>query len=303
MSVLLKKTLLASAVLGLSSIAQATIVTSVKPLGFIASSIANGVTDTEVIVPAYASPHDYSLKPTDILKLRSGNLVVWVGKHVDSFLDSAIDQLPQNEVLTLADLPQFKQDPALLLNEEAHDHDHAEEADEDDEGINWHIWLSPKIGNFIAEAIATRLEKIYPDKTAQIKANLVQFQQNLAKENGVIKQELSPLKDKGFYVFHDAYGYFNRAYGLKQLGYFTINPMITPGAKTLAAIKKEVADHAVQCLFTEPQFTPKMIDILHKEMHVKVGVLDPMGSDIPLSKDAYTQFLQSLANGYAKCLG
>ncbi len=297
----LKKIVIAT-VLVLSSVVQATIVTSIKPLGFIAAGIANGVTDTEIIVPAFASPHDYSLKPSDMLKLKSGTLVVWIGKDVDAFLDHAITQLPQDKVLTLAKL--LQQQSSLLLSGEPHAHHHDAHAHHHDgaEAINWHIWLSPKIANLISEAIAMRLEKLYPEKVSQIRANLAEFRQALTVENAKIQAQLSPLKAKGFYVFHDAYSYFNRAYHLNQLGYFTINPMITPGAKTFAAIKKEVNANKVQCLFTEPQFTPKMIDILHQETNVKVGVLDPIGSDIPLGKNSYMQFLQKLANSYVECL-
>ena len=86
----LKKTAIATAILSFSAVASATIVTSVKPLGFIASSIADGITDTEVLVPAGASPHDYSLKPSDVQKLKSAEMVVWIGEDVDAFLDKSI---------------------------------------------------------------------------------------------------------------------------------------------------------------------------------------------------------------------
>ena len=65
----------------------------------------------------------------------------------------------------------------------------------------------------------------------------------LDEQSAKIKTQLADVKEKGFYVFHDAYGYFNNAYGLKQTGYFTINPLVAPGAKTLAKIKEEIAEH------------------------------------------------------------
>lgn len=77
----LQRTLLASALLmaGPLSSASAAVVTSIRPLGFIASAIADGVTPTEVLLPDGASPHDFALRPSDIQRLRSADLVLWVG--------------------------------------------------------------------------------------------------------------------------------------------------------------------------------------------------------------------------------
>ena len=65
----------------------------------------------------------------------------------------------------------------------------------------------------------------------------------MTEQSDKIKAQLAPLKDKGFFVFHDAYSYFNDAYGLNQTGYFTINPLVAPGAKTIAHIKEEIEEH------------------------------------------------------------
>ena len=304
------KTILATTLLSTALYSQGEIVTSVKPLGFIASSIADGVTNVNVIVPPGASPHDYNLKPTDVQKIKSADLVLWIGKDVDGFLDKSIHQIDQNKVIELAKLEAVK---ALLGRSAAHhhddhdhdhDHDHAHKHEVDENGltVNWHIWYSPEISNVIAHQLAEKLSEKFPAQKAQIAENLAKFNRTLTAKNEQIKSQLSAYKDKGFYVFHDAYGYFNDAYGLKQIGEFTINPLVAPGAKKLAHIKEEIAEHKVACLFAEPQFTPKVIDTLSKNTGVKVGRLDPMGDVIQLGKNAYVNFLQFTADSYAECL-
>lgn len=310
MSLFSKKSLSIASVLLLSYATQAETLSSIRPIGFIVSSIAHGVTENDVLIPATASPHDYSLKPSDIAKLKSAELVVWVGEHVDGFLAGTLAHYPKERLLTLSTLPAFRNDPHLLIDEGQHSHHHHDDdhhhhdhsSHTHNEAINWHIWLSPKIGGLIAEAVAEKLTVLYPKQKQKIAENLMAFQQGLKEKNHAIAQQLAPVKDKGFYVFHDAYSYFNRAYDLKELGYFTLNPIIATGVKTLAHIRQEIAEHKVQCLFAEPQFTPKVIQTLQKEAHVRVGVLDPLGADIPLGKGSYTQFLQQLANGYTHCL-
>lgn len=313
----LKTTAIAAAILSFSAAASATIVTSVKPLGFIASSIANGITDTEVLVPAGASPHDYSLKPSDVQKLKSAEMLIWIGEDVDAFLDKSIDDLDYKKVLTIKDIAAIE--PFLLKGEHHHhhhgegdaheDHDHAHKGHEhhhdhehEDLGVNWHVWYSPDISKAVAQRIAAKLLKQYPEKKDLIEKNVAEFNRTLDEQSAKIKTQLADVKEKGFYVFHDAYGYFNNAYGLKQTGYFTINPLVAPGAKTLAKIKEEITEHKVTCLFAEPQFTPKVIESLSKGTKVNVGRLDPMGDAVKLGTNSYAAFLQFTADSYAQCL-
>lgn len=302
-----KKSVLSLALLGATAVSNADVLTTVKPLGFIANAITDGVTETKVLLPTSASPHDYSLKPSDVEQLQSAQLVVWIGEEMESFLEKSIDKLPKEKVLTLEDVPAIKElvehsgeekeDKHDHKHDHKHSHDHGHSHDED-----WHIWLSPKAGEQIAEQIAERLSQQLPEQKAKITENLANFKATLATKNSEIAKQLEPVKSKGYYTFHDAYGYFEDAYGLKSLGSFTINPTVAPGAKTLNAIKKSITQKKAQCLFAEPQFTPKVIESLSKGTSAKVGQLDPLGEKIELSREAYPQFLQSLADQFSDCL-
>ncbi|WP_112123138.1 zinc ABC transporter substrate-binding protein ZnuA [Haemophilus influenzae] len=331
MKKLLKISAISAALLSAPMMANADVLASVKPLGFIVSSIADGVTGTQVLVPAGASPHDYNLKLSDIQKVKSADLVVWIGEDIDSFLDKPISQIERKKVITIADLADVK--PLLSKahhehfhedgdhdhdhkhehkHDHKHDHDHKHEHKHDHEhhdhdhheGLttNWHVWYSPAISKIVAQKVADKLTAQFPDKKALIAQNLSDFNRTLAEQSEKITEQLANVKDKGFYVFHDAYGYFNDAYGLKQTGYFTINPLVAPGAKTLAHIKEEIDEHKVNCLFAEPQFTPKVIESLAKNTKVNVGQLDPIGDKVTLGKNSYATFLQSTADSYMECL-
>lgn len=320
MKKILKMSVISTALFSLPMMANADVLASVKPLGFIASAVANGVTDTQILVPTGASPHDYSLKLSDIQKVKSADLVLWVGEDVDSFLEKPISQIERQKVITIADLAEVK--PLLTQahhehfheeGEHDHKHDHKHEHKsghehhhdhENHEGLstNWHVWYSPAISQIVAQKVADKLILQFPAKKALIEKNLADFNRTLAEQSDKIKVQLAPFKEKGFFVFHDAYGYFNDAYGLKQTGYFTINPLVAPGAKTLAHIKEEIAEHRVNCLFAEPQFTPKVIESLAKGTAVNVGRLDPIGDGIALGANSYANFLQATADSYAQCL-
>ena len=319
MKTALKISVISTALLALPMLANAEVLASVKPLGFIASSIADGVTDTQVLVPAGASPHDYSLKLSDIQKVKAADLVLWVGEDIDSFLDKPVSQIDRKKVITIADLADVE--PLLTkahhehFHEEGehahkhehkheHEHEHEHHHDHGDEGLttNWHVWYSPAISQIVAQKVADKLTEQFPDKKALIEQNLANFNRTLAEQSDKIKAQLAPFADKGFFVFHDAYGYFNDAYGLKQSGYFTVNPLVAPGAKTIAHIKEEIEEHRVNCLFAEPQFTPKVIESLAQSTKVNVGKLDPIGDSVALGAGSYANFLQATAESYAQCL-
>lgn len=283
-----------------ASSATAEVLTTLKPLGFIANAITDGVTETKVLLPTSASPHDYSLKPSDLKQLQSAQLVVWVGDEMESFLAKSIEKLPKEKVLTLEQIPAISTSVKQFAEpEEPHQH---QEEDEHHHNQDWHIWLSPEMSLVIAEQIAERLRQQMPEQAVSIEQNFAKFKQELTAKQAQLKQQLSPIKSKGYYTFHQAYGYFEHAFDLNSLGAFTLNPSIPPGAKTLQKIKQHIGQNQAVCLFAEPQITPKVVEVLRKNTGVAVGELDPLGAKIALQPTAYVDFLQSLANQFQHCL-
>ncbi|EQA03239.1 high-affinity zinc uptake system znuA domain protein, partial [Glaesserella parasuis SW114] len=165
-----KKSLLSLALLGATAVTNADVLTTVKPLGFIANAITDGVTETKVLLPTSASPHDYSLKPSDVEQLQSAQLVVWIGEEMETFLEKSIEKLPKEKVLTLEDVPAIKElvEHSGEEKEEHHEHKHghshnhthhAHSHDGHNHDEDWHIWLSPQASEHIAEQIAERLSQ------------------------------------------------------------------------------------------------------------------------------------------------
>lgn len=299
-----KRMFLAAAILTSGAVfsAQADVVASVRPLGFIASAIADGVMPTEVLLPDGASPHDFALRPSDIARLRSADLVVWVGPEMEAFMTKSAAQLPPNRQVEIATLPAVK---PLLMKGGEHDHDHAHENDGDEHHhgeYNMHVWLSPEIAREAAIVIHDKLVELVPQKKQQLDANLARFEDGLTKTDKNIGTMLQPVQGKGYFVFHDAYGYFEKHFGLSPLGHFTINPEIQPGAQRLHLIRTQLVEQKATCIFAEPQFRPAVITAVAQGTKVRMGTLDPLGSGIELDADSYVNFLSQLANQYLSCL-
>jgi len=305
-----------SIMLGMNGLAQADVVTSIKPLGFIAAAIAKDVTPVTVVLPDGASEHDYALRPSDVRRIKNADLLVWVGPEMESFITRSASQLPTNKNLELSALPVIQ---SHLVGEVDNDHDHTSSpantltsVNSSDRELsdshshqgtyNLHIWLSPEIALMSATAIHDRLVQLMPAQKAQLDSNLSKFKASVKDADKQIRQQLSSVKDKRYYVFHDAYTYFEQHYGLSPLGYFTVNPEIQPGAQKLNEIRTQLTQQKVQCVFAEPQFRPAVIDAVSRGTKVQKGTLDPLGSNISLSQDSYVKFLSQLSSQYVSCL-
>ena len=284
--------------------ANATVISSVKPIGFIAQAITSGITDAEILLPEGASPHTYSLKPSDLKNIKSAELVIWVGEDMETFMPTLLKNIDKQKQIELMEIPAIK----TLLRTNHDDHSHEEinhhQSDHDHHGeYDEHIWLSPEIAKIIAQSIHDKLITLYPDKKIKIDENLNEFTIKLSETEQNIAKKLINVQNSGYFVFHDAYGYFESQFKLKNLGSFTINPAIQPGVQTVYAIKQKLKENKAVCVFIEPQFSPAVIEKLVDGTDVRIGVLDPLGSNIQPSKDAYSQFLLNLTQQLLACLG
>ena len=293
---------------GVAQRADAAIVTSLKPVGFIASAIADGVTDTQVLLPDGASEHDYSLRPSDVKRLQDADLVVWIGPDMEAFMAKPAARVAEQKKVTIAELAAVK--PLLMKgadeDEEEHEHHHHDDEKGDDHhhhgDYNMHLWLSPEIARATAVAIHGKLVELMPQNRDKLNANLKTFEANLAATDKQVAATLSPLKGKGYFVFHDAYGYYEKHYGLTPLGHFTVNPEIQPGAQRLHEIRTQLVEQKATCVFAEPQFRPAVVEAVARGTSVRMGTLDPLGTSIKLGKESYAQFLTQLSDQYASCL-
>lgn len=288
--------------------AQANVVASLKPVGFIAAAIADGVTPVDVLLPDGASEHDYSLRPSDAKRLKNADLVVWVGPEMEAFMAKSAAELPAQKNLAMVNIDGVK--PLLISGGEDEDEHTAEKSEEQDADahhhhhgeFNMHLWLSPEIARKTAVAIHGKLLELMPQDKAKLDANLQQFEVALADTDKRVSAQLAPVRNKGYFVFHDAYTYFEKHYGLSPAGHFTVNPEIQPGAQRLHQIRTQLVEQKAVCVFAEPQFRPAVIDAVARGTQVRKGTLDPLGTDISLAKDSYVKFLSQLSSQYESCL-
>ena len=291
--------------------AEISVVTSIKPLHSLTSYIMEGVGEPELIIDGVASPHNFQIKPSHAKMLQNADLVIWIGEDLESFLPTALKSIPKDavvfELLDQSGLKKLKfREKNIFEGHDDHGHDeHAKkEDDHDDHGhghgaFDPHIWLDPANAKVIVKKITNQLSKIDKDNASTYKANSKKVIKDL---DGLIKEVKNEInKDASFVVFHDAYQYFEKRFGLSVIGALTVNPDVMPGAEQLSEIREVIEHEKAKCIFSEPQFNPNIINSIASDTGVKTGVLDPLGANIDKGKNMYFDLIKDMSNSLKGC--
>jgi len=315
------------------------VVASIKPVHSLVSAVMAGVGAPALIVQGGGSPHTYALKPSEARALQQADVVFWIGPALEAFLERPVETLGTDAtIVTLGDSDGLTK---LAFREggpfEAHDHEkaehhHGEAAQEEghghggehvhtDEkehahgdgevrehghghgGTDMHLWLDPENAKVMAGRIAAALAAADPDHAATYAANAEALQARLDALKAEIADELAPVRDRPFVVFHDAYRYFENRFGVTAVGSITVSPEAAPGAQRLRDIHDKIGRLGAACVFAEPQFEPKLIAVVTEGTDARAGVLDPLGAELADGPDLYFELIRAMATSLKQCLG
>lgn len=282
--------------------AEVRVLTSIKPLQLIAAAVQDGVGSPEVLLPPGASPHNYALRPSDVRRVREVDLFYWIGPDLESFLPRVLQSrtLP---VVTVQSLPELRlrHFAADSQSHEAadpaeHDHDHRPGS------LDAHLWLSSVNARVIAARMATDLSAADPTNAARYKSNVKVFDERLDAMDARVKARVADVAGKPFFVFHEAFDYFEDAYGLKHTGVFSVAAEVQPGAQHVAAMRARLSEVGKTCVFSEPPMRPRLAETLTAGLPVKLAELDGLGGYTPATAQGYEQMVEKLGNDLAGCL-
>ena len=283
------------------------VVVTIKPLHALVAGVMEGVGKPRLLLQGAQSPHTFTLRPSDVRKLGDADLIVWVSKDFETFLSHSLKSLPpRTRVLQLQDSPGITQLPIRQggVWESGHDHAHAEPEHEELAGqpIDPHIWLSPQNAREIVTLVKQALIELDPDNEQRYQDNARELKTRLNDLDQELLARLTPVQWVPFIVFHDAYQYFERHYHLNAIGSITLSPDRKPGARRIHEIHAKLEKLEARCIFSEPQFEPKLLKTIVADTQVGTGVLDPIGADIPAGEDAYFILMRRLTDNLVTCL-
>ena len=299
--------------------AETKVIASIKPLHSLVSYVMDGVGTPGILVDGSSSPHTFQLKPSHATMLQEADIVFWIGEDLESFLETPLESIAANSRhITLMEsdeieLLKFREKNIFGGHDDHDDHgdehdehadEHGDEHDDHHDGHahgehDIHFWLDPEIAKTIVKIITRELSEIDP-------SNASTYESNSTKAINEIDQLISDTKSKinsnaSYVVFHDAYQYFEKRFGVEVVGALTVNPEVLPGAKQLSEIREVIEHENINCLFSEPQFNPSIAETIAKDTGVKAAVIDPLGAELNPGKDLYFDLIGNIASSFESC--
>ena len=282
-----------------------TVVVSIKPIHSLVTSLMQGVGEPLLLVDGTASPHSWTLKPSQAAALSEAGLVVWIGAGMESYLASPIGSLvPDERVLELSELPAVELLPLResgVWEPHAHEEDDSR-ADHDHAGYDPHLWLDPQNAIVIARAVAERLVALDPAHADLYQSNLAALTAAIEGLDSEAAAAFAPVQNAPYIVFHDAFQYLERRYDLNGVGAILLDPEQGASAARLSAIRDRLAEADVVCAFAEPQVDIGLLETAIEGTDVRIATLDPEGLAIEPGPALYGTLFEGLVRTMAECL-
>lgn len=280
--------------------APPSVVVSTRPIHSIAAAVMGSAGSPELLISGAASPHAYSLRPSEARMLEKAGVVFWIGPELETFLEGPLASLA-SEARTYA-LTGASGLALLPVREGGLWEAHEDEAHEEHGAIDPHLWLDPLNGAAIAREVAEVLADADPARAAQYRENAEAFAERLDVLDREIMDRLAPARDREYIVFHDAYQYFEMRYGLSPAGSVTVAADRPAGTRRIVEIRNRIRNTDVACIFSAPQFPPRLVDTLTENAAIRRGALDDIGTELEPGPGLYEALLAHLADDFLACL-
>lgn len=301
---LLRLTLLIALLPGLGHAATPRVVVTLPPLHALVTGLTGPEVDVHLLLRGAASPHAFSLAPSDAAALDDATLVIGADPVLEAFLERPLASLAADaEVLWLTRLPLVETLPGRAgglwdVPEHGEDHDHGHGHTATDP----HAWLDPHNAIAFTRTLAARLARLDPERSDRYRERAHDQVQRLQRLEGELQAKTAPVQTVPYLVFHDAYQYFERRFGLRPIGAVAVDPGRPPGARRLAELHDRIERTGARCLFAEPQFEPKIVRVIEQATGIRTATLDPLGAALEPGPGLYERLLRGLARDLVGCL-
>jgi zinc transport system substrate-binding protein len=296
------------AILPAAEAADLDVVVTSKSIHALVAGVMGATGQPRLLVTGSASPHTYAMKPSDAQAVQKAHVLFRVSESIEPFTGKLVRSLPKSvRVVSLEAAKGVVRLPKRTggtFETEAHrgkgqSHDHGSKKEAGD----GHVWLDPANAKAMVEAIAQALSEMAPDKAGVLAANATAVAAGIDALDREIAATLAPLAARPFVVFHDAYQYFERRYGLTAVGSITVGPDVQPSAKRLTELRRKIGTLGAVCVFSEPMMDAGLVNSVVEGTRARTGTLDPEGLGIEAGPGAYAVLMRNLATGLKACLG
>ena len=286
----------------------------IAPVHSLVARVMQGVGTPDLIIRSGASPHHYSLRPSEAKALQDANVVIWMGEGLTPWMEDAVATL-SSEALTMSLLK--KEETALLefresalFEEHSHDdhsdkdHDETEEHGHDEHAhgtYDPHAWLSPENAKIWLNLIAAQLSTADPENAGTYFTNAAIALTETDTLMTEVSAMLEPIRGTRFIVFHDAYQYFETVFDFPASGAISLGDATDPSPARITKIQDRIKDQGVQCVLAEPQFKKGLVATVLEGTDAKTSIIDPLGVALEPGPTLYPQLIRKMAKTLVDC--
>ena len=277
----------------------------ISPVHSLVSRVMLGVGTPDLIVQAGASPHGYTLRPSEAKALQDAQVVFWMGESLSPWMEGALDTLSSDAII----ITLLERDETILMEFregalfEEHDDDHGDEKHDDDGHGSYdpHAWLSPDNARIWLNLIASQLSIVDPENAGTYFANAAAARLEIEALTTEVNSLLEPIRGKKFIVFHDAYQYFEKAFDLSASGAISLGDASKPSPARIAEIQGRIQEESIDCVLSEPQFNKGLVATVVTGSNAKTSVIDPLGVELTPGLDLYSELIRNMTKTLVNC--
>ena len=253
------------------------VVVSIVPQKYFVERVGGEHVDVSVMVEPGASPATYEPKPEQLKALSGAAAYFSIGvPFEDAWLakiaEANVDMMMVDTIADVERVPMgARHQDGEAREEDEEDHEHAAGVPDP------HVWLSPELVKVQSRAMYETLAQLDPAHQDEYAANLDAFIAEIDALEADVRASLSGLESNKFMVFHPAWGYFARDFGLEQIPVEVGGQ--EPSAQELAYLIEVAKQEGIQVIFAQPEFSTQDAETIAQEIDGEVLLISPLAPD------------------------
>ncbi len=224
-------------------------------------NVAGTNADIEGILPPEIGPHGYRLGLKDLQHLRQANVVIVNGLGVDDWIVEAVRRTTGQGGLPMIVQVSGAMSGLLLGGEHG-------------APPNPHVWLDPSLAKLAVAKIQLALSTADPEHARAYAEGAAAYALRLDALDQELQKGIDGLTNRNIVIYHDAFPYFARRYGLRIVAVVEEQPNFEPPPRHVAEVMNAIRANAVPVIFIEPQYNGRLAQQIAKDLGVKTAAMD-----------------------------
>ena len=244
------------------------VVTSVFPLLEFAGAVSGERGEVSLLLPPGAEIHTWRPRPSDIIRLSSADLFIYIGADLEPWLHDLLKSVrnPNLRVLEASRGIPLIDGEGIVHN--AHEHEHG--------AHDPHIWLDFENDQRIIDKIVAVLSEMDPERSSVFERNASAYKEKLLRLDKKFKDGLKDCVHRTIILGgHAAFGYLARSYNLRQISLYGLSPDSSPTPKKLIKVVELAKKYKIKVIFFEVYVSDELAKVLAEEVGARTLVLNP----------------------------